>query len=211
MERAWFVMCGKEVATRWGSSAKAFALAARWIAITLIVNTIALLLGAVIGLPVYVWPRTDQLRHADAIFVLGHSDFIGPDSYAKRRDSMALELMQEGWAPTVVISDGSSHGDLWVGDKPCGIPHLQCFRPTPPTTLGEGRELRRMAEEAGWKSVIVVTTRPHISRARFILENCFAGDLVMIEGPAETSISRWAFEYVYQTLGFVKAAFSSNC
>ena len=39
----------------------------------------------------------------------------------------------------------------------------------------------------GWRTVIVVTFRPHISRARFILEHCFDGDLVMVASPAHIS------------------------
>ena len=64
---------------------------------------------------------------------------------------------------------------------------LHCFVPDPPTTKGEGRELRRLAAQYGWRTVIVVTFRPHISRARFILEQCFDGDLVMV-GESDTRL-----------------------
>ena len=77
---------------------------------------------------------------------------------------------------------------------------LYCFVPDPPTTKGEGRELRRLAARDGWRTVIVVTFRPHISRARFILERCFDGDLIMVASPGRISLPRWASEYVYQTL-----------
>jgi hypothetical protein len=66
---------------------------------------------------------------------------------------------------------------------------LHCFVPDPPTTKGEGRELRRLASQYGWRTVIVVTFRPHISRARFILEHCFDGDLVMVASPERISIA----------------------
>jgi hypothetical protein len=55
------------------------------------------------------------------------------------------------------------------------------------------------------RTVIVVTFRPHISRARFILKQYFDGDLIMVESPAHLSIAQWAFQYVYQTAGYVRA------
>ena len=89
---------------------------------------------------------------------------------------------------------------------------LHCFAPDPPTTKGEGRELRRLASQHGWRTVIVVTFRPHISRARFILEQCFDGDLVMVASPgSHYRYSRWAFEYVYQTAGYSRAVLQPGC
>jgi hypothetical protein len=57
----------------------------------------------------------------------------------------------------------------------------------------------------------VVTFRPQISRARFILEQCFDGNLIMVASPAHLSPPRWAYEYVYQTAGYVRAALDPNC
>jgi uncharacterized SAM-binding protein YcdF (DUF218 family) len=166
-----------------------------------------LLIAAVIGgLPVYVRPQIDPLRHADAILILGG------DHYA--RYPFGFDLGSEGWAPTVVVSNPNGSDDPWL-TRYCAAPHprfdLHCFVPNPPTTKGEGRELRRLAAQYGWRTVIVVTFRPHISRARFILEHCFDGDLVMVASPAHISVAGWAFEYVYQTAGYVHAALQPGC
>jgi uncharacterized SAM-binding protein YcdF (DUF218 family) len=166
-----------------------------------------LLIAAVIGgLPVYVRPQIDPLRHADAIFVLG--------GYSYGRYPFGLQLGAEGWAPTVVVSNPNGPEDPWLTEY-CATAHpglnLHCFVPDPPTTKGEGRELRRLAAKQGWRTVIVVTFRPHISRARFILEKCFDGDLVMVASPARVSAARWAFEYVYQTVGYVRAVLQPSC
>jgi hypothetical protein len=59
--------------------------------------------------------------------------------------------------------------------------------------------------------VIVVTFTPHISRARFILEQCFDGDLIMVASPPQPSVPRWAYEYAYQTVGYLKAALAPAC
>jgi uncharacterized SAM-binding protein YcdF (DUF218 family) len=88
---------------------------------------------------------------------------------------------------------------------------LHCFSPDPFTTKGEGRELRRLAAQYGWTTVIVVTSVPHISRARYILEQCFDGDLIMAASPAELSFPDWAFQYLYQTAGYVRAVLQPGC
>ncbi len=166
-----------------------------------------LLIAALVGgLPVYVRPQTNPLRDADAILILG-----GP---GWERYPFGIELGAKGWAPTVVISNPDGDKDPWL-TKTCAAPPsgltLHCFAPEPATTLGEGRELRRLAAIHGWRTVIVVTFRPHISRARYILEQCFDGDLVMVASPAHLSLSTWVFQYVYQTAGYVRAGLQPGC
>ena len=71
--------------------------------------------------------------------------------------------------------------------------------------------MQRLASEHGWRTVIVVTFRPHASRARYILEKCFDGELVMVPNPTPISVRRWAFEYLYQTAGYVRALLQPGC
>jgi hypothetical protein len=165
-----------------------------------------LVVAVVAGLPVYVRPQVDRLHHADAILVLG-----GPDS---RRYTFGFDLGARGWARNVVVSNPHGADDPWL-TRFCATPQtrfeLHCFVPDPPTTKGEGRELARLASEHGWRTVIVVTLRPHISRARFILDQCFKGELVMVPIPVHLSVPIWAFQYVYQTAGYVRALFQPGC
>jgi uncharacterized SAM-binding protein YcdF (DUF218 family) len=158
------------------------------------------------GLPVYVRPQVDPLRHADAILILGGADH--------RRYPFGFSLGEQGWAPNVAVSNPNGTRDRGL-TRYCATPRpdfeLHCFVPDPPTTAGEGLELRRLAERYRWRTVIVVTSRPHLSRARFILEQCFDGDLVMVPTPAEISVRRWAYEYVYQTAGYVRAMLTPGC
>jgi uncharacterized SAM-binding protein YcdF (DUF218 family) len=169
----------------------------RWL-----VSLCLLLIAAVMaGLPVYVRPQIDPLQHADAILVLGGRDY---DRYP-----FGIGLGEQGWAPIVVLSI-----DRWRTGF-CATPHphlnLRCFIPDPPTTKGEAQELHRLAANYGWRTVIVVTSRPHISRARFILEQCFDGNLVMVESPAHLSVREWAYQYVYQTAGYARAVLEPSC
>jgi uncharacterized SAM-binding protein YcdF (DUF218 family) len=174
----------------------------RWV-----VSVCLLLIAAVIGgLPVYVRPQVDQLRHADAILILG-----GPH-YS--RYPFGFDLATQGWATNVVVSNPHGANDPWMTGF-CADPHhpfnLHCFVPDPPTTKGEGQELRRLAAQNGWRTIIVVTFRPHVSRARFILEQCFDGDLIMVAPPGPISAPRWASEYVYQTVGYLRAVLQPGC
>jgi hypothetical protein len=174
----------------------------RWV----MVGVCLLLIAAVIGgLPVYVRPQVDPLRHADAILVLGGDGFS--------RYPFGVDLGMQGWAPKVVLSSpGSNKG--WL-TKACDTPHsgveVDCFVPDPPTTRGEGRGLRRLAQRYGWRSVIVVTYTPQISRARFILQRCFDGELIMVASPTHISLLGWPIEYVYQTAGYVRAVLQPGC
>lgn len=158
------------------------------------------------GLPVYVHPQLDGLRRADAILILSgpHHD----------RYPFGFDLAEQGWAPNLVVSNPNGTGSPWLM-RYCAAPHprftARCFVPDPPTTKGEARELRRLATEYGWRTVIVVTFRPHISRARYILEKCFGGELVMVANPTPIVGRRWAYEYVYQTAGYIRAVLQPGC
>jgi uncharacterized SAM-binding protein YcdF (DUF218 family) len=158
------------------------------------------------GFPIYVAPQIDSLRRADAIFVLGGRGY--------ERYSYGLTLGLRGGAPQVVMSNPAGARDIWLTDL-CEHQRyafaVSCFKPEPDTTLGEARELRRLATQQGWHTVIVVTFRPHISRARYIVEKCFDGDLIMSESPARLSVEYWMWMYVYQTAGYIRAAFQSAC
>jgi uncharacterized SAM-binding protein YcdF (DUF218 family) len=165
-----------------------------------------LIAALVAGIPAYVRPQVDTPRRADAILILG-----GPNY---RRYTFGLDLAEQGFAPNVVVSNPNGADDPWL-TRYCATPQagfeLHCFAPDPPTTKGEGRELRRLAAQHGWRTVIVVTLRPHISRARFILENCFDGELVMVAMPVQLPVYEWAFHYVYQTAGYVRAVLQHGC
>jgi len=162
------------------------------------------ILAFIAGLPVYVRPQIDEVRHADAILLLG--------GYGDERYLYGLDLGLQGWAPNLMVSYGPN--DQWKRDF-CAVPpprlKVYCFVPDPPTTKGEGRELRRLASQYGWRTVIVVTFRAHVSRARFILQQCFDGDLVMAASSDRVPIWRWPYEYAYQTAGYVRAALQPGC
>jgi uncharacterized SAM-binding protein YcdF (DUF218 family) len=167
---------------------------------------VCLLAAAACALPVYMRPQLDELRPADAILVLG--------GVGKERYKYGLTLAAEGWAPTVVMSipvyprDPNESGPCRAAATRAKV---LCFAPNPPTTKGEAQELHRLADRYGWRNVIVVTFRPHISRARYILEKCFDGNLIMAASPTHVSALQWAYQYLYQTAGYMRAALQPGC
>ncbi|MCD2098998.1 YdcF family protein [Rhodococcus rhodochrous] len=179
----------------------------RWLAVLVLVACAFI----AAGFPVYVAPQIEienlsPYRRADAIFVLGGAIY--------ERYPYALELALEGFAPEVVVSNPNGAKDVWLTDL-CDHPRYEfpvtCFEPDPPTTRGEAMELRRLAEQRGWDSVIVVTFVPHVSRARFILDRCFDGELIMAASPADIALSYWAWAYAYQTAGYMRAFSHTGC
>jgi len=152
--------------------------------------------------PVYVRPRVDVPARADAILVLGGAH--------DGREELGLRLAREGYAPRVLFSDPYQVSPLMNRICHGGYSFaVECFNPSPPTTLGEGRELAARARAGDWRRVLVVTFTPHISRARHILGKCWGGDILMLDARPHISLERWAYNYVYQSAGYVKAAFES--
>ncbi len=167
---------------------------------------IALVVLAIAGLPLYVFPvAADSLRKADAILVLG--------GLQDGREYYALSLARRGLAPTVLVSNPYDNPSAYlrsVCDEPHGI-EVICFDPNPRTTRGEARGLRDEAARRGWKSVMVVTNTPHVTRAEYIVGRCFSGQITIVDFRTHLSVPYWAWMYVYQTAGFVRAFAQGGC
>ncbi|MBF6164104.1 YdcF family protein [Streptomyces gardneri] len=150
--------------------------------------------------PVYVRPRTDPPARADAVLVLGGAH--------DGREQLGLRLARDGYAPRVVFSDPYENSAMLNRICHGGYSfEVLCFDPSPRTTRGEGRELARLARAHNWRRVIVVTFTPHISRARYILRKCWDGELLFVDTDPDLSLPRWAYDYLYQSVGFTKAFF----
>jgi uncharacterized SAM-binding protein YcdF (DUF218 family) len=113
-------------------------------------------------------PIEDDPNHADAVIVLS-GDHL--------RLGTALELMTRRVAPTLVISDGLAPG--WhEANRLCrggARFRVLCFRPDPYSTRGEARSVGRLARANRWRSVLVVTSTYHVTRARLLFRRCVDG------------------------------------
>ena len=150
--------------------------------------------------PVYVDPATDAPAKADAIVVLGGRH--------DGREEFGLQLAKQGYAPQVVLSNPYETDPMMNRICHGGYSfRVSCFDPEPGTTRGEGREIARLASTENWKRVIVVTFTPHVSRARYIIDKCWDGELLMIPNPQSITVGEWAYNYVYQSFGYARALF----
>jgi uncharacterized SAM-binding protein YcdF (DUF218 family) len=130
----------------------------------------------------------------------------------------ASRLVEAGAAPVLVLSDpydkhataGVRLARLCASSRPGR--QVICFRPDPSTTRGEAQAIRALAARHGWQRVAVVAPTYHISRARMIVRRCYSGDLLMVDAHVYISPPMWAYHFVYQSAGYVKAiAFQSGC
>lgn len=151
---------------------------------------------------------TDPMRKADAIIVLG-GEHDGREAYG-------VELAEQGIADTVVMSNPYGPKDPYM-KKYCDTStddySVLCVKPKPSTTRGEAIFTQQLAEEHGWDHVVVVSWRYHLPRARYIFDQCFAGDVTMEAVPRSYNFSLvyWEYTYLYQIAGFVKAAIQGDC
>lgn len=174
--------------------------------LAVIAIVIVLLCGCVfwaLGHRLFGTDHQDPLRHADAIIVLG-GEHDGREDYG-------LHLAELGYATTVVISDPYDAHDP-VMERVCAVRsasfRVMCERPDPSTTRGEAMIVRRLAAEYNWHSVIVVSWRFHLVRARYIFGQCYSGTVIMRAVPRTYArpLWRWTYTYAYQFGGLAKAA-----
>ena len=122
----------------------------------------------VFALYLFVWPRQDHPRRADAIIVLAGDE--------EHRLPRALELARSGVAPTLIVSDGAL-SDWAPAREICAQPRRRgfrviCFRPAPYSTRGEARGALALAKRNNWRSLLVVTSTYHVYRSRLLFERC---------------------------------------
>ncbi len=122
---------------------------------------------------------------------LVQSDAVAPLAGERSRVDAASALLLAGYARRFAVTD------MWAGvEKPAlnygravsdqaveaGVSRSQIIvgRQMVATTYQEAVELRRIAEEQRWNSLIVVTSTFHARRARLILGDAFAGTGIRI-------------------------------
>jgi uncharacterized SAM-binding protein YcdF (DUF218 family) len=146
---------------------------------------------AVASVPLFILYDDDEVARADAVMVLAGQPARLP---------VGLDLVERGVAPVLVISDGLD--PRWTkANRLCrfGDPErIVCLRPDPYSTRGEARLAARLARKRGWDSLVVVTSRFHLFRARRLFERCFHGKLafVGVDSPALRLPLAIAYEWV---------------
>ena len=135
---------------------------------------IALLCWAVAVSVIFALHHGESAAHADAVVVLEGS---------KTRLPEALQLVEEGYAPLLVISRGDQkalEAKLCKGEGTPAHVRILCFTAKPLSTRGEAEFIGRLAKERGLSSIDVVTSQFHVFRAGILIGRCYHGRLRMI-------------------------------
>lgn len=145
----------------------------------------------------FLWPRTDDPRSADAVVVLS-------GDYGERL-ARGLQLMHAGVAPTLVLDgepDFREVGRLCTAKVPFEV---VCLRPAPDRTRTEAREAARLATERGWRRLVVVTTTAHTTRAGLLFRRCTDSTVEVVRATAPYGGREKARAVVYEWLALTRS------
>ena len=157
-----------------------------------------------------MFPREDSPGTADAIIVLGG---LGSAAVVQR----ALALAEAGHSDHILISDAfggdTRPANLCARDVPVAGTSIEveCFDPHPTNTRGEAEAIADFANSRAWSRVIVVTSSYHVSRARIQISRCYDGALAVVGAEQPMDPLKWAYQFAYQSAGFVKAWVTPAC
>lgn len=146
---------------------------------------------------------TDPGR-ADAVVVLGPSNQRVPQAVALARKVGARDI-------------ALSIGDFAIQQQTtCTQPGFTvlCFVPDPYSTQGEAAEIGALARANGWHSIAVIAARPQASRARWLIQRCYSGEIQLVAATDPSSSSAgadWAFQLIYQSAAWLKATVTLSC
>jgi uncharacterized SAM-binding protein YcdF (DUF218 family) len=156
----------------------------RLLRIALVGAALVVALWVALDLYLFVAPDLDKPTRADAVIVLAGD--------RTPRLDRGRDLMADGVAPVLVISDGLD--PLWpAANRLCADGRgaragrefrVVCFRPDPYSTRGEARGFAQLAKDKGWESVVIATTTFHVTRSRILFRRCFDGKVEGVGAPA---------------------------
>jgi uncharacterized SAM-binding protein YcdF (DUF218 family) len=133
-------------------------------------------------LVLFVWPPSESSppAHANVVVVLSGN---------KRRLAPALALIRRGVAPVLALSTVQRTPHWPEAERLCkthryAAARVMCFTAVPFSTQGEARTIGRLARSRGWRSVVVVTSTFHVTRAHLLFRRCYQGRLAVMGSPS---------------------------
>jgi uncharacterized SAM-binding protein YcdF (DUF218 family) len=125
------------------------------------------------------WIVQDRIEPADIIIVIGDDDFTAD------RAKEAAALFHAGWAREILASGRmlrpyASIADYMARDLQSeGVPAsaILRFSHRADNTREEAEGLGVLAEQKGWRRILLVTSNYHTRRARYIFRKVLAGDV----------------------------------
>lgn len=160
----------------------------------------ALAVLAAASLALLVLREDDPVARADAVVVL-----FG----ARARLPVGVELVKRGVAPVLVVSQGRDRG--WRSPGLCDRRDIRVLCPVADdeSTRGEARLIGRLARERGWDSLVVVSSRFHLFRARLLIRRCYDGRLAMVG--AGSPVWRLPYQVAWEWAKLARAGIQRDC
>jgi uncharacterized SAM-binding protein YcdF (DUF218 family) len=145
----------------------------------------------------FIWPHSQVPESADAIVVLGGG--------RGERLVEGLALERAGVSDIVVLSTGVvRYAELQPVYDLCesGSPDMtvMCVTASPDNTKGEAMDVAALAEEQGWRSIVLVTSDHHLERSLRWFERCFDGTIYPVAAPVISTFG----EVLHEWLGVVQ-------
>ncbi|UKA48929.1 YdcF family protein [Arthrobacter sp. FW305-123] len=178
----------------------------RKLAWTLVTSVLAALLWLIAAFQLFHNPPRATPQTTDAIVVLG--------GMSSERLPVGLALREQlGIKDLVVVTTGlpANAGSDEFCEAHDGVAHIDCFRPDPLNTRGEGSRLRDLAAERGWESVTVVTSDYHVQRAGTLMRQCIGADVYMVGTEPELSPGGWLWRFMVETGGLLDVWIRPEC
>ena len=166
-----------------------------------VIVAVGLAVVFVVGtLRLFVWPSSSVVpAKADAVALLSGG--------ANDRLPEAKRLMARGVAGVLVIPNGRDPRWTpanWLCDRHQRFEVL-CPSPKPNSTRGEAEVIGRLATERGWRRVVVVTSRYHVTRAGVLLRRCIGGSVSVVASTAHIGVVAWTERIVHEWGGLASA------
>jgi uncharacterized SAM-binding protein YcdF (DUF218 family) len=166
-----------------------------------------LLVWLVFALQLFVNTDPLSVHRTDAVIMLGGA--------ASERLPVARQVQRDLGIPVLVLSHTDTSGNA-AADGVCDSavfpnPNLLCFRPGDLDTRGEARAISRLVELNGWKSVTVVTSSYHVTRAGRLIMQCTTADVQMVASHPDLGPWQWLQRFVVETGGLVDASLRPEC
>ena len=125
----------------------------------------------------------------------------------------ALELMDTGVAPVLIISAGEMRTDprsvnLCADAAGSGAADYEvlCPDPVPTKTRGEAKTISAIVAERGWTKVAVVTSGYHLTRSRVLFRHCSEVEIVPVaSAKPDFEVAEWWDTLVHEWGGLAQA------
>lgn len=174
----------------------------------LLVSSVAIVWLLIVSSMV-VMPFQDSRRHVDAVVSLAPGEQRLPAALQYQQSGLADNLIIS-WFPDSIGSEAVEPDVGWLENEKCRAtnePSVHCFTPGLNSTYGEALAVGNLANSQGWDSIMIVTSRYHVFRTRYIFERALPSDIgvKVIAAPTDLSTKSWVFHILYENAAFIKA------